>query len=315
MRYSLLSRFRGALLGSLVGDILGSSKGISKSKLLLRASQSQDNNSLVAPSTIVPLNWSQIATCGIESLINCGRLDLEDWQLRSSKIESLSLLKNTASSSEAALATLPIALYFHDDQGKLRHQLQQAAAYWHQTEENEGVLAVGYAIALALTEKLNHTLIPQILSYLGTAQTHLGQQLQQVQNLINKGAALNTAVNQLRQEAKLQGGTDAITAIALAFYCFLSTPEDFRLSLSRASRIGYQPQLTSALTGALAGAYNSNIGIPLGWRLAANQINISTQRLQLAEQLLGVWSGVYGVSVIEPLPWAAIAAPRVIRLG
>lgn len=315
MRYSLLSRFRGALLGSLVGEILGSSKGIFPSRLLLKSSQAQDNEPLVAPPTIAQLNWSQIASCGIESLIHCGRLDLEDWQLRSSKIESLTLLKNSASSSEAALATVPIALFFHDDQGKLRQQLQQAATHWHQTEENEGVLAVGYAIALALTEKLNHSLIPQILSYLGNTQTPLGEQLQQVQNLLNQGAPLNTAVSQLRQEAKLQGGTDACSAIALAFYCFLSTPEDFRLSLSRASRIGYQSQLTSALTGAIAGAYNSNIGIPVGWRLAANKINISSQRLQLAEQLLAVWSGAYGVSAIEPLPWTAIAAPRVIRLG
>ncbi|MGB5963161.1 MAG: ADP-ribosylglycohydrolase family protein [Coleofasciculaceae cyanobacterium] len=313
MRYSLLSQFRGALLGSLVGEILGSNKGRMPSRLLLKASSDQDNQSLVALAT--QLNWSQIATCGIESLIHCGRLDLEDWQLRSSKVESLSLLKNTANSSEAALATLPIALFFHDDQSKLRQQLQQAAAHWQQTEENEGVLAVGYAIALALTEKLNHTLIPQILSYLGNAQTRLGQQLQQVQNLIDKGAALNSAVHQLRQEAKLQGGTDTVCAIALAFYCFLSTPEDFRLSLSRASLITYQPQLTSALTGALAGAYNSNMGIPIGWRLEANQINMSIQRLKLSEQLLAVWSGAYGVSVIEPLPWAAIAAPRVIRLG
>lgn len=313
MRYSLLSQFRGALLGSLVGEILGSNNGRMPSRLLLKASP-QDNQSLVAPFS-TQLNWSQIATCGIESLIHCGRLDLEDWQLRSSKVESLSLLKNTANSSEAALATLPIALFFHDDQGKLRQQLQQAAAHWQQTDENEGVLAIGYAIALALTEKLNHTLITQILSYLGNADTRLGQQLQQVQNLIDKGATLNNAVYQLRQQAKLQGSTDTLGAIALAFYCFLSTPEDFRLSLSRASRIAYKPQLTSALTGALAGAYNSNIGIPIGWRLEANQINMSIQRLKLSEQLLAVWSGAYGVSVIEPLPWAAIAAPRVIRLG
>lgn len=316
MRYSLLSRFRGALLGSLVGEILGNSKGIFPNRLLLRYPQDQDNKSVVAPSTIAQLNWSQIATCGIESLIHCGRLDLEDWQLHASKVQSLALLKNTASSSEAALATLPIALFFHDEQSKLRQQLQQATAHWHQTEEDQGVLAVGYAIALALTEKLNHTLIDQILNFLGNPQTLLGQQLQQVQDLIDKAAPLTIAVSQLQKEAQLQGAKACPdTAIALAFYCFLSTPEDFRLSLSRASRISHQPQLISALTGAIAGAYNSNIGIPVGWRLGANQLNITTQRLQLAERMFAVWSGVYGAWVVEPFPWAAIAAPKVIRLG
>lgn len=316
MRYSLLSRFRGALLGSLVGELLGNNKGIFPSRLLFRYPQAQDNKSVVAPSTIAQLNWSQIATCGIESLIHCGRLDLEDWQLHASKVESLALLKNTASSSEAALATLPIALFFHDEPSKLRQQLQQATAHWHQTEQDQGVLAVGYAIALALTEKLNHTLIDQIINLLGNPQTLLGQQLQQVKDLIYKGASLDIAVSQLQKEAKLQGAKACPdTAIALAFYCFLSTPEDFRLSLRRASRISHQPQLISALTGAIAGAYNSNIGIPVGWRLGANQINITTQRLQLAEEMFAVWSGVYGAWVVEPFPWAAIAAPKVIRLG
>jgi hypothetical protein len=316
MRYSLLSRFRGALLGSLVGESLGSINGILPSILSLRSFQAQDSNSIEAPSTIAQLNWSQMATCGIESLIQCGRLDLEDWQLHSNKVSSLALLKNTASSSEAALATLPIAVFFHDDSGKLRQQLRQAASHWQsQTEEDEGVLAVGYAIALALTEKLDHTLISQILSWLGNPQTPLGQNLQQVQNLIDKGASLDTAVSQLRQEAKLQGATTSpVNAIALAFYCFLSTPEDFRLSLSRASRISYQPQLISALTGAISGAYNSNIGIPVDWVMGANKISLSTQRQQ-AELLFAVWSGVYGASIVESLPWAAIAAPRVIRLS
>ena len=316
MQYSLLSRFRGALLGSLIGEILGSSS-LLPSRLLRKSSQAQDNKSLVAAPTIAQLNWSQIATCGIESLIERGRLDMEDWQLHSSKILSLDLLKNMANSSEAALATLPIALFFHDEPNKLQQQLQQATAFWqNQTDENEGVLVVGYAIALALTEKLKSNLIPQILSLLGNAKTPLGQQLQQVQTLINSGATLDRAVSQLRQETKLLGAkADSITAISLAFYCFLSTPEDLRLCLCRASRISHQPQLTAALTGAIAGAYNSNIGIPVGWRLAANQINIITQRLQLAERLFAVWSGAYDVSVVEPFPWAAIAAPRVIRLG
>ena len=105
----------------------------------------------------------------------------------------------------------------------------------------------------------------------------------------------------------------AHTCIALAFYCFLSTPENFRLAVSRATRTSYQPHLTTALTGALAGAYNSIIGIPVSWRLTANRISQGTQRLSLAKRLIEVWAGVYDVSVLTQDQPLAVAAPRVIQ--
>jgi ADP-ribosylglycohydrolase len=263
-------------------------------------------------------HWSQIATCGTESLIRCGKLDLEDWVLYSGMMQpSLVLLKNTASSSEAAVATLSMMLFFHDDEVKLRQQLLRASALWQRDgEASEEVLAVALAIALALTEKLDcATLIPQILACMGASQTVLAQQLERVQTLLEKGAGLDTTLTQLRQDTQHLGTPLArsYTSIALAFYCFLNTPEDFRLCVSRAIRTGCQPQIVAALTGALSGAYNSIIGIPVGWRLAANAIDIGVQRLQLADRLLSVWSGVYDVSVTDRCSLVAVAAPQVIQ--
>ena len=319
MRYSLLSRFRGALLGSLVGEILGSGSRHSLifGGLSFTLPETEGDKAVETPLITPQLSdWSQIATSGIKSLINRGRLDVEDWLLHAAKTPpTLALLKKSASSSEAAVATLPVALFFHDNEIKLQQQLQQVATVWQRFEGYEGVLAVGYAIALALTEKLNSaTLIPRTISYLGTSQTTLVQQLEQLQTLIEQGTGLDSTVTKLRHEAQRLGQPplNPFTSIAIAIYCFLTTPEDFRLSVSRAVRSCYQPQITAALTGAIAGAYNSNIGIPVGWRLAANRINIGNERLQLADRLLAVWSGVYEISDVEPFPWAAIAAPRVI---
>jgi len=315
MRYSLLNRFRGALLGSLIGEFLGN-RGCQGS-VLGDFSFIPPNLGDAKPNQMLS-DWSQIATYGIEYLINCGRLDVEDWVLYSSKMQpSLGLLKKAASSSEAAVAAIPIALFFHDDEIKLRQQLLACGAVWQQASEVcEDVLAIGYAIALALTQKLNcTTLIPQILAYLETSQTPLGQQLQQVQTLLEQGAGLDTTLNQLRRFGQRPGelSTHPSSPIALALYCFLSTPEDFRLCVSRAARSSYQPQITTAIAGALAGVYNSHIGIPVSWRLAANRISIGSERLQLAERLLAVWSGVYDISVTEPCQWVAVAAPRVIQ--
>lgn len=315
MRYSLINRFRGILIGSLVGEILGGSgcqMGVWSGAAL--ASPKPEN---AQPDRTLS-NWSQIAACGAESLIRCGRLDLEDWMVRCGMMQSsLLLLKATASSSEAALATLPIALFFHDDEVKLRQKLVEAAAVWQEdAEATDGVLVMGCALALALKEKLDvAVLIPRILSYLGTPQTPLVQQLEQVQMLLEQGAGLETAFTQLRRPPQ-QGGERSSrrdTSIALAFYCFLSTPEDFRLSVSRAFRTGSRFQTTAALTGALSGVYNSIVGIPVGWRLAVNQIGIGVEKLQMADCLLAVWSGFYEVSAAKRCPSLAVAAPHVIQ--
>lgn len=323
MRYSLLSRFRGALLGSFVGEILGSGgagRRVSGKATLIPPKREDANSVETRLITSVPTlsDWSQIAECGTESLIRCGKLDIEDWLLHSGMMQSsLLLLKATATSSEAAVATLPIALFFHEDEVKLRQQLLKAAAVWQQdSSESEDVLAVALAIALALTEKLDFTtLIPQILAYLGTSQTPLVNQLEKVQTLVDKGAGLDTTLTQLRQDAQRTGKAESRSdmSIALAFYCFLNTPEDFRLCVTRAARTGYQPQTTAALTGALAGVYNSVIGIPIEWRLTTNRISTGIQRLQQADHLLALWSGVYDVSAVDQCQQAAVAAPRVIQ--
>ncbi|HEY9667573.1 MAG TPA: ADP-ribosylglycohydrolase family protein [Coleofasciculaceae cyanobacterium] len=313
MRYSLLSRFRGALLGSLIGDILGKAgcQGLPLSQGWLTALKAEDTQSSSRIS-----EWSQLATDGAQSLIHCGRLDLDDWMLSSEGTLSEVVLKSAPSSSEAAVATLPIVLFFHEDEVKLRQQLLACSAIWQDNPDTtEGVLAVAYAIVLALTEKLNvDTLIPRTLAYLGTSQTPLVKQLEQIQRLLEQGAGLDKTLCQLRRDAQSRGEPLAghHTSIALAFYCFLSTPEDFHLCIRRAT-CTYQPQTTATLTGALAGVYNSLIGIPVGWRLSANHLSSGLHRLQLADRLLEVWSGVYDLSASAKIKCLAVAAPRVIQ--
>lgn len=274
----------------------------------------QPGESQLSP-TLSP--WSQLATCGVQSLIRCGRVDLDDWWHLFGKTQSSLLLQSAATSSEAVLATLPIALFFHEDSIKLRQQLQQAAAIWHhQPETLDGVLAVAYAIALALTEKLDcTTLIPRILDYLGTSDTPVVHQLTQVHTLLQQGVGLNTTLTQLRREVQSRGeplGRSDIS-IALAFYCFLTTPEEFRLCVSRAARIRHHPQITTAITGALAGVYNSLAGIPVSWRLAINRLNNGILMQEAADHLLESWAGVYNVSESAQSQRLAVAAPHVIQ--
>lgn len=308
MKYSLLNRFRGVLLGSVLGEIKGSPYLDQKRLELSPVRLGEKKATNIEVDIQLPENY--LAVSCAQSLIRCGRLDLEDLVRDNSYLPPANM---SVSCSEAAIATLPVTLFFHENEVTLQQRLTMAASILMRDGDNTlGVLAVGYAIAQALTEKLHPiSLIPQILTYLDDAQTPFTQQLSIVQTQLAQGASLEKVVNQLCHD-----GSHSTTPIALALYCFLSTPQDFRLSLLRALRTNYHPQTTAALTGALSGAYNSLLGIPLGWRIAWN-CNHKLEVIQLAERLLAVWSGVYDLSTNYDCDQVAIAAPRVIqpRLG
>ncbi|MBW4650210.1 MAG: ADP-ribosylglycohydrolase family protein [Kastovskya adunca ATA6-11-RM4] len=306
MQYSLLSRFRGALLGCLIGETFGDRVGgrwqSMPSGLLKDAS----------PPTVAS-GWTQVAAIGIDSLVRCGGLNLEDWG-GAAKTTVKSLLAThspkVVSLSEAAIATLPVALFFHEDTVKQRDMLNQSASFWQgESEASVAILTLGEAIASALKEQLHpHTLIPRLLANGAMPDSLVAQELEEVQFLINKGAGLDRAIAQFRRQP-----ATPTKAIALAFYCFLSTPEDFRLSVTRAVRISHQQQTIVALTGALSGAYNSLAGIPIGWRLASTYSSSDMGMLKLAERLFAVWSGVYDDRAAERCFVAAVAAPYVIQ--
>lgn len=305
MRYSLYSRFRGTLLGAVLGETLGTT--------LVKTDDTE---------------WGRIGVLVAQSLIRLGRFDVDDWRdmllststLRlfhpSSDLEAMNCI-----STKAIIATLPLALFYHENEIKLRHNLQLFLVTVGQDDSvsRDGALAVGYAIAQSLTETLNAvTLIPQIIAFL-ESPTQLSQQLAQVQMLLEQGAGLERAVNHLG------GAAQPSNQIALAFYCFLSTLEDWRISVMRTAQKSYQPQATTAIIGALSGAYNSTAGIPATLRIVLSRsdakpllawgMTTEAEMLELSDSLFTVWSGVYDqtTNLNELTPVAAISAPNVIR--
>ena len=310
MRYSLGSRFKGTILGALLGEKTAFS----------RRNQLQGAGTL----KITSLHWSDMTIECASSLIYLGRFDQEDWQ--KAKQQELTNLEN---SYWAILATLPVALFFHENPIKLRHNLLLAAQIWQNDPVvRDGILAVGYAIAQSLTEKLTSiSLISQTISFIGETSTDLPQQLLKVNNLLEDGAGLERVQAEFSKEEKLSH------SIGVAFYCFMSTIEDFRLSVLRALQNSHRSPEISAITGALSGAYNSAVGIPISWQVMLVQANstegeVSSSRrmVELADALVAVWSGVYDLalcpdevseegSALAPhlVSLQATAAPRVIK--
>jgi ADP-ribosylglycohydrolase len=342
MRYSLLSRFQGALLGVALGDRLGFEYPVQQQLqqkvaltgnllMLNRAAlpkQQPDHN--LQTQEIQPVlaasSSGRLAVYYAEKLIRQGGWHTpkgEEAPVLSPKIYSKSQLnrETAALGAELAVAILPIALFFHDDEVKLRQTIGEALMEQGHSELLYGALAIGFAIAQAIKERLDPLhLIPQIITYLQEdtstdAYIDLINKLEQGQTLLQERHNLHTALRTLLPSNCFGVGNGEIV---LALFCFLSTPEDMHLAMLRAARCGSASQIVSTLTGALSGAYNSSAGIFLEWELIAAdpaQIldgQISTSEIcQLAAHLLAVWLGAYDPATASIS--LAIAAPGVIR--
>ncbi len=273
MRYSINSRFRGSLVGATVEEV------------------SQ-------PSQAKPDSIAKVIIPGAQSLIALGRFERENWLEK--------LLTPELTPLQAIIATLPLALFYHDNKTKLRQNLLSVTSIWQKEPLIEdSILAFGYAIAQALIEKLSPSkLIPQIAAFLEPS-TILSAKLLQVQALLAQKAGIERTISQITPNS------DRLTiSIALGFYYFLSTPEDFYLSMKRSGR---SPFACSAIVGALSGAYNSASSIPSSWQttIVSDRTSPRKEVLELSDSLVAVWSGVYDSKV--KLLSTAVAAPRVIR--
>jgi hypothetical protein len=193
--------------------------------------------------------------------------------------------------------------------------LQKIGKIWQCSESVlQGLLLWGRFIALALTEKLH----PEnffSLTLDSDPKTPLTENLCLVHEYIKEAKPLQQLVFQLSQQ---EDDNSAFApwacheAIVYALYCFASTPNDFLLSIRRASKCP-TPLLTVSLTGALAGGYNGVNGIPLSWRLAAQKIPLFQDSQQAAKLMFNHWVGIYEPSQLQISPAIACYATGVMQ--
>ncbi|NET34805.1 MAG: ADP-ribosylglycohydrolase family protein [Cyanothece sp. SIO1E1] len=321
MQVSLLSRFQGTLLGAILGEMLGA---YCQAQLVQNQPISWPDVACwrLATLTASPwqLDWGDLIIEQTRSLIEHRGLDLTPiGRLKNSHLRHN--LKSTISSHDhegdaaagMAIATLPLAMFLHADPSKFQRALKQVlppeSALSAFMDALVTALVYGQAIALALYGQLNPAnLVTDIVASLASMDTpltdpqfeqsvqHRVQALTSVRTLTLQSKGIETVTQQLLADPTLRH------PMALALYGFLSTPADFNLTVVRAARLGYQPQLTCTLAGALAGAYTGISGLPISSRLAVSQVksmalsslrgaNPEVELLQLAHQLFALWSG------------------------
>ncbi|MBF2003513.1 MAG: ADP-ribosylglycohydrolase family protein [Synechococcales cyanobacterium M58_A2018_015] len=332
---SLLSRFRGAVLGSFLGEAVG----ISLSRGLATGSSAFRSSSLYpsgephrSEATHEASAWVKLQHQLLQQLIASAAMSATParqpilLQLPADANSHTSLL------AELALMTLPVALLYHDQPQQMHFYLEQAitAAALSANVSPVAVIGarvVGQCLSLMLRQRFETTqLIPQLLRDLDWESAHLPQpfpppqavlveQLAQVQDWLTE--RIHPPLSQLAAalvcRSEVPPALDP-APIALALFSFLSTPEAFAVTVRRATQLGVQSRITASLAGALGGAYSGLAGIPLPWRRIGAG-SLEAELMQSADELLAVWAGANQPSqwLQQPLALTVVAAPRAIR--
>ena len=273
MKHSLFSGFQGSWLGSIFGEVLAD----------LQLKRSPELPMLQETPSV----WSEARNTIALALIKSPDFGVQSVPIKH-KLHSYS-------SSDLALLLLPLILFYVDDFAQLREivtpkeKLTENNSYDPKTSENiQEALIWGNAIILALQAKLEvNNFIELILLDTEINFTPLMQQLKIVNNALKIGKTINKVVEELSR-------TDiSSNALALSLYCFGVAPEDFELSLNLAISNKYQTKKVAALTGALSGAYNGFMGIPLKSRAILRHNPIYPSTTNVIAKLFNVWSGTY----------------------
>ena len=281
MKHSLLSRFRGLLLGAVLGEAC------------FRHPWPMAARSVLGQK--LPFGDLPLASVCLSHTIATSTTTLIQQQLNPT---AKSLTPSPATTeSEMLVALLPVILYFHEKNSRLQQQIQQHLPTAASPELEVAAMVVAEAIAQILQEKCSpNTFIPQLLAAISLPETSLTRQLELVQDLIQARASLLRTVQALML-ADAPDKIDVGRAIALAFYCWLSTPESWLLSLQRVQRIPNQTPLITVMTGAFSGAYNGQFRVLSPWQQQhlfaywEDSFPSQTQIVSLADQLMAVWSG------------------------
>jgi hypothetical protein len=235
-------------------------------------------------------NYALLCGASVESIIHCRSVNIEDWMVATNR-----LLEGDGHS----IAITPIAMYLHDDVPLLQTTLSTIGDRYRLDRITvDSLLFLGTAIAYLLSEQATpETLVPKVLESLPTSDNRLTDQLRLIQECSIReypsygieGTQPSTISDLIATIARRQ--QPFILPVAMATYCFLCTPNNYKLAVQRSAQIPRQPFVTLAMTGILLGTHNGLTTIPASWY--AEGMRGADQLLQSAERLLSTWSGVY----------------------
>ncbi|MEE9200609.1 MAG: ADP-ribosylglycohydrolase family protein [Candidatus Brocadiales bacterium] len=228
---------------------------------------------------------THMTICHLKSLLDSGRLDPEDTARRfiewfdsgdlrgigASTEYSMRMLKQGRSWQESgatgeyaagnggAMRIAPVGLFYYGDMSSLKEAVRQAVIITHNnTEAVAGAAAVAYIVGraaggdLGLDRAINDT-----REFIGDSA--VSENLARTEILLKDEAKPEEVLKVLGTSGYV------VETVASAFFCFLSTPGDFRSTVVNAVQGGHDTDTTAAVAGAISGAFNGMSGIPQDW--------------------------------------------------
>lgn len=299
MSYSLLDRFRGALLGAVVGQHmsdLGEGSVLHDLPSLPFHDRTQQprqtNKNQIFFSDSISNSWLEWSIAEIRSMSQARKL-CDSWQRLNVRLKA----------STIALWLLPIILYHHDDWFSLSNFLARTKKQQF-PEENDLILIWCYTIRLALRGELQ----PEGLTDRVMLGTRLKQKasiewLKKVEVSCLRGFDSNQLIAELLPMKERE--------IPLALFCFLSNPQDFSLTTQQALFLERQAVNVTALSATLSGAYNGITGIALEHRQERNQ-NFYRPMMNKTEDMIKEWWGIDFAQDFQTVS-SVITAPKVLQ--
>ncbi|MGF1587955.1 MAG: ADP-ribosylglycohydrolase family protein [Pleurocapsa sp.] len=325
MNSSTFDQFQGIWLGSIIGQALASQKSCGEQTKIINfpAQTWLDERQKVAQ---ILLNTENLPAKDLgqrllrrkttEPALTVG----QNYSLREIISQNRVKTIKTVEHGSILLSLLSLMIFYGNDLNLFSKIIGEYNLKSANSRENAEMRTGILIWSCLLTRVLNNKFQPEInvkpiirrtIDIVKVSETLLTKMLEIAIEAAQSGISLHQLVEELSS-----GGSDWQKAIALSWYCFTTTPHDFRLSIQRAASL--EPNiawLTAALTGTVSGAYNGIAVIPWRWRAIANQNSIYRLESQTARQLFESWLGIYSLNS-HPLfdhQLGAVASPQIIQ--
>lgn len=195
------------------------------------------------------------------------------------------------------LSSLPLILFQANEANLSLKLAQQSNLNIVNSPSNiflsQDILIWGYLLTTVLNHQPKIAEKELLIKNLFQHNLMLKSPLIEMLNIVVQGIKNGSSLHQLMEQLSAKNQFQA-TAIALSWYCFATTPHDFKLSVQRAARVDSQlAWLTTSLTSTLSGAYNGMTTISGNWRaeIAQNQSWDLENHLLLKQ--FRFWLGIY----------------------
>ena len=278
----LETRFIGCMLGAAIGDALGRSLEGSRKRWIRPKDEKFDGRWTDDTHMMIGVAESLIAKKGFEGkhvlLTFMKNWEEEPWRgygpgpprvfrmIRSGvpwdKAARLLYGGMGSYGNGAAMRVAPIDLLFYDDVERLRKVAYKSAELTHTHDlGKEGAAIQAYAVALAVqTEKGRfqpEVFIEKIINY--TRNDIYKEKLEKAKVLLTQGEENDIVSN-------LGNSVEAFNSVPTAIFCFAKNHKEYAKAVLYAVKLGGDADTIGAMSGAIAGAYHGEEGIPETWK-------------------------------------------------